>query len=201
VFRSSILFTVAIALVLAWIATSFALRLYGTDTPDPHPRVAVVFTGQFDRINEGIRLLAEGRVERLFISGVNAGAGLDSATFSRQFKLPPALEESLAAGHISLATEAQDTIENALETACWLAQDSGIRSVLLITSHLHMPRASLVLERASGVRVERLPVSADEVDASALLSPEFWRFAGTWFMTLLPPRHWLARSGFSCKPA
>jgi hypothetical protein len=64
-----------------------------------------------------------------------------------------------------------------------------------------MPRASLALERASDVRVERLPVGAADVDASALLSPEFWRFVGTWFMTLLPPRHWLARSGFSCRPS
>jgi uncharacterized SAM-binding protein YcdF (DUF218 family) len=201
VFRSSLLISIAAASTLAWIPTTFALRLDGINEQGPLPRIAIVFTGQFDRIERGIDLLEEGRVEGLFISGVNPGAGLNSETFTRQFKLSPALEEGLKTGHITLATEAQDTIENALETACWLAQYPETRSILLLTSHLHMPRASLALERASGVRVERLPVGADEVDASALLSSEFWRFVGTWLMTLLPSRYWLARSGFSCLPA
>lgn len=200
-FRSSILISIAAALALAWVATTFALRLYGTDEQGSVRRIAIVFTGQFDRIEKGISLLEEDLVERLFISGVNRGAGLSPETFSRQFGLPPALEEGLKTGRITLATEAQDTIENALETACWLARQPEAQSVLLLTSQLHMPRASLVLERASGVRVERLPVGAADVDASAFLSSEFWRFVGTWFMTLLPPRMWLARSGFSCTPA
>jgi hypothetical protein len=46
--------------------------------------------------------------------------------------------------------------------------------------------------------VRQVSTGFDDVDASALLTPEFQRFAITWFITFLPPRMWPARSGISC---
>jgi hypothetical protein len=48
---------------------------------------AVVFTGQFDRVDEGLRLADAGAVPRLYISGVNGNAGLDPAHFVEQFAI------------------------------------------------------------------------------------------------------------------
>jgi hypothetical protein len=180
---------------------SFGLRLQDTAEAGGLAATAIVFTGQFDRIEKAIGLLEAGRIGRIFVSGVNRGAGLDVQTFARQFSLPPALEDGLATGLITLATGAQDTIENALETSCWLVRSPDTRRVLLITSHLHMPRASLLLEQASRLHIERLSTSPGDVDGRALLSPEFRRFVATWFMTFLPPRMWPARGGFACVPA
>jgi uncharacterized SAM-binding protein YcdF (DUF218 family) len=194
-------FTFAVLACSVSLAFSFGLRLRDTAGTGDLPATAVVFTGQFDRIERGLGLLGEGRVERLFISGVNRGAGLSRQTFARQFDLSPDLRKGLDTGMITLATEAQDTVENALETSCWLATHPHTQKVLLITSNLHMPRASLLLEGAADVQVERLSTGFDDVDASALLTPEFRRFAITWFITFLPPRMWPARSGISCVPA
>lgn len=197
--RSNILFSVATALAVAWIILSFALRAGSTVGKPLLPGTAVVFTGQFDRAEKGLALLEEGSVRRLFISGVNRGAGMKPETFARQFNLSPILQDYLTTGRITLATEAQDTIENALETSCWLGEYPTTERVLLITSQLHMPRASLALERASGVRVERLVTETAGLNAGDLLTTEFWKFVGTWFVTLLPTQMWPARSGFSCE--
>jgi uncharacterized SAM-binding protein YcdF (DUF218 family) len=197
-FRRSIAGGVVVALVAAWIVFSFALRTTPT-YPSPNPPVTgVVFTGQFDRIDVGLDLMEKGKLSLLFISGVNQGAGLNPANFSVQFDLRGALARDLAEGRIILATDAQDTLENALEASCWLAQHPSIKDVVLITSPLHMPRASLVLERASRVKVERLPVGADTGDYGDFRSSEFWKYTGTWFLTLLPTSMWPARSGLSC---
>lgn len=179
---------------------SYGLRLRDTADPESLPETAIVFTGQFDRIEKAIALLEAGRIERLFISGVNNGAGLNPETFARQFGLSPALQDALDGGVITLGPRAEDTIENALETTCWLSRQPGNGRVLLITSQRHMPRASLLLERPSGLRVERLSTSPAIVDARALVTPEFMRFVATWFLSFAPPRMWPARGGFACKP-
>lgn len=115
---------------------------------------AVVFTGQFDRIDEGLRLLAQGAIPRLFISGLNAGAGLDPSTFTEQFadrnsSFPriPALIECC----VQWGTNAENTIQNGLETACWLSSNKLNGPILLITSPTHMARANLAL-RSAGVK-------------------------------------------------
>lgn len=178
---------------------SFALRTGSTVGKPSLPDTAVVFSGQFDRVEKGLALLEEGSVRRLFISGVNRGAGMKPENFVRQFNLSTVLEDYLKAGRITLAAEAQDTIENALETSCWLGEYPRTERVLLITSQLHMPRASLALRRASGVRVERLVTGTVALNASDLVTAEFWKYVGTLFVTLLPTQMWPARRGFSCK--
>lgn len=197
--RRNIIFSVAIALAFTWIVLSFALRASSTVEKPTLPRTAVVFTGQFDRVEKGLALLEENSIGRLFISGANGGAGMRLETFARQFNLSTVLQDYLTKGRITLAAEAQDTIENALETSCWLSEYPKTERVLLITSQLHMPRASLALERASGVRVERLVTGAAGINAGDLLNAEFWKYVGTWFVTLLPTQMWPARSGFSCE--
>lgn len=174
------------------IAADYGLRLRDTASMAALPATAVVFTGQFDRIAVGLDLLSEGKIQTLFISGVNRGAGLSTAGFADQFHLSPALRQDLASGRIVLKSEAQDTLENACETARWLRTEPSINRLLLITSRRHMPRASLALERATRfrVRIERLSVGEELLqDPSAFLS-EGIKFAKTLAISFLPERLW-----------
>ncbi len=152
------------------------------------PAAAVVFTGQFDRIHAGLGLLREGRVDRLFISGVNPGAGIRIESFADQFGLDGGLRAALVAGRIVLGPHAQNTGENAAETACWVAGLGLSGPILLVTAAAHMPRASAALERAlPDRRVERLSVPGHGGPGSwRTLAKEFLKFAVTRLAAIVP---------------
>lgn len=185
---------VAAASLASGFAALFLLDLQGHLRPAPdgmHSRVAVVFTGDQDRITLGLDLLARDRIDQLFVSGVDRRGLQDLARSAAS--LPP--------GKIVRHGDAGDTLENALETGCWLrAAAPAASSVLLITSRSHLPRAALALERAlpGGVRVERLHPPG--VTDWPPLSVEFVKFAATWVLTLAPPRYWSDRSLDVCRP-
>ena len=180
----------------------FALRSRVIEHTDRLPSTAVVFTGQFDRIERGLDLLAAGQVQSLLISGVNPKAGLTVSGFADQFLLTADQRLWLETGRITLAPDAHTTLENALETACWLEREPDVQSTALITSRRHMARASLALERAIGpVRVIR--VTSDPVEAH--LAPwnnwvEARKFVATWWLTLVPRRLWPVEVPANCAP-
>lgn len=178
----------AITLCLYW---DFVQRSSREAVALPQHNTAVVFTGQFDRVELGLALLEEGRVDRLFISGVNAGAGIARQGFAAQFRLSPRLLAALDAGQIILAVDANSTLQNARETACWLERHPDIRVVVLVTSRQHMPRASLALERAVPRTTAVLRLSPAELSTGPSAAPElseFAKFSATWMITLLPRR-------------
>ncbi len=160
------------------------------------PANAVVFTGQFDRVRAGLEILRQGRVEALFISGVNRGAGIEKEGFASQFSLDPNLEQALKSGRLALGERAQNTLQNAAETACWYKARGLSGPLLLITSCLHMPRASLALERSlPEVDIARLCIaSGTKRETANGLVTEFTKFATTAVATLFSP-------GENCAPA
>jgi uncharacterized SAM-binding protein YcdF (DUF218 family) len=94
----------------------------------------VVLTGAALRINDALALLAEGRGRRLLITGVNP------STRSREIA-------SLMPEHrrwfeccVDLDHSATNTIGNAIETRRW-ATTQGFKSLIVVTSNFHMPRA------------------------------------------------------------
>ena len=99
----------------------------------------VALTGGADRVDEALRLFAEGRAPLLLVSGV--GHGADLAELARRVALPPGAE-----GRITLGREAATTLGNATETAAW-ARAHGIRSLIVVTAGYHMPRALAELSR------------------------------------------------------
>jgi hypothetical protein len=183
---ASVVYLLIIAIPLGIVAL-FGVWMRDTASPGALPRTAVVFTGQFDRVTAALELLSEGQVARIFISGVNAEAGLRPATFAEQFELSETLRRKLATGGIVLATDANDTLENGCETAEWLAENPDIHSVVLVTSRFHMPRAFLSLTRASdrGILVERISVNDANVRNGGL-TDEFMKFAATLVTSLIP---------------
>jgi uncharacterized SAM-binding protein YcdF (DUF218 family) len=135
---------------LLWIAgfVDFVRRL-------PEPGAAedgtadaiVVLTGGAERLREGLRLLAEARAPRLFISGVHPDATLAQLlAFVPEYKSDPAAAAAVACC-VVLGRAAADTEGNARETAAWL-RGQHLRSLFLVTADYHMPRSLLEFRRA-----------------------------------------------------
>ncbi|PTE14241.1 ElyC/SanA/YdcF family protein, partial [Phaeovulum veldkampii] len=138
---------IALALVVALTISQgldFKERSQATADPNSYPRTAIVFSGQFDRIEVGLQLIEDGAIDRLLVSGANPKSGIHQARFSDQFNLTIRQRSALANGQIILADGALSTLENAIESECWLQSSPEVSEVLLITSTRHMARASLV---------------------------------------------------------
>ena len=114
------------------------------ETPaNPRADGIVVFTGGSARISGAMALLAEGRAERLLISGVNPDVGRTALADQVDKPLRPMLECCVDLDH------ARDTVENASGTREWI-EENGFRSVIVVTSAYHMPRSMAELGHALG---------------------------------------------------
>ncbi len=101
----------------------------------------VVLTGGSERLDTGLRLLAEGLAAKLFVSGV--ARGVDMATLLRLARRQP---EELACC-IAIGYRADNTAGNARETSAWM-REQGYGSLRLVTAGYHMPRSLLEFHRA-----------------------------------------------------
>src|SRR5438034_4401272 len=93
----------------------------------------VALTGGASRIADAIELLASGRGKRLLISG--AYRATNSTAISR---LNPEFERWVRC--CVDFDRSLDTLGNAIETKRW-AEHRGFRSLIVVTSNYHMPRA------------------------------------------------------------
>lgn len=128
----------------------------------------VVLTGGSERIQAGLALLRAGKGQKLLISGVHPGVGLDRILAHAE------VPESLRACCVLLGHTADNTLGNAAEARAFMAAE-GFRSLRLVTANYHMPR-SLVLFRAAMPEAEIVPypVSPDIVSLS-----DWWGRPGT----------------------
>jgi len=150
---------------LVWFAASVPVRV---DDPESHTDAIVVLTGGSERTATGMALLAAGKADRLFISGVHKG--VDVAEILRLNRAPnPALAPSIVLGYA-----ADDTVGNAAETAAWIA-GQHLDSLRLVTAAYHMRRSLWEFRRAMpGVRIIPHPVFPDAVKYRV-----WWRKPGT----------------------
>jgi uncharacterized SAM-binding protein YcdF (DUF218 family) len=93
----------------------------------------VVLTGGASRIADAIELLAAGRGQRLLISGANRATNQNEIV-----RLNP--EFAGVVGCCVDLDRSLNTLGNAIETRRW-AQARGFRSLIVVTSSYHMPRA------------------------------------------------------------
>jgi uncharacterized SAM-binding protein YcdF (DUF218 family) len=101
----------------------------------------VVFTGGSSRVSDAMELLAGGYGKRLLISGVHP----TNAARDISRSLPD--NQSLLGCCVDLDRSAANTRGNAAETRRW-ARERGFKSLIVVTSNYHMPRAILELSHA-----------------------------------------------------
>lgn len=156
-------------LTVLWIGALywFAAQIpTGASTNTEHADAIVVLTGGKNRLEYGMRLLAEGRADKLFISGVH-----EDITEPQLLQLaPPELRKKvtrLDENAITLGREAWNTIGNAEETKRWL-QDRKVASILLVTSNYHMPRSYYEFRHlVKGVKIIPMPVPTADYDITS----------------------------------
>lgn len=98
----------------------------------------VVLTGGSSRVSDAMELLAGGYGRRLLISGVHPTNGISDISRS----LPD--NSNLLGCCVDLDRSAVNTRSNAVETRRW-AHERGFRSLIVVTSNYHMPRAIVEL--------------------------------------------------------
>src|ERR1700719_3323417 len=118
----------------------------------------VVLTGGASRISDAIELLAAGRGKRLLISGANR-----ATTSGEISRLNPDFERI-----VSCCVDfdrSLNTLGNAIETKHW-AESRGFRSLIVVTSSYHMPRAiAEIAHQLPDVALLPFPVIAEKLHA------------------------------------
>ena len=109
----------------------------------------VVPTGGAGRIDRGIALLQAHQARRMLVTGV--APGVRPIDLAREYRTPAAL----FACCIDLGADAVDTRSNGEETAAWV-KTHGYRTIRLVTSDWHVPRARMELSAAMGPGVRVL---------------------------------------------
>lgn len=176
----------AIAIVLAWLA-GFAWFLHFIGRPaqiPPHADGIVAFTGGPDRVETALRLLSEGRADKLLLSGIGGGAELSELARLADVNPMP------IAARVTIGRNAMTTRGNAIETAAWVRADA-IHSLLVVTAAYHMPRALAELSRSvPAVELYPVPVAVGGHVPLRLLAEEYVKYlaAVTGLTAILPVR-------------
>ena len=141
--RAAVVATLALGFVGAGFGfVAFLSQLRGVEVkPARNADGIVVLTGGSSRVSDAMELLAGGYGKRLLISGVHPTN--DVSDISRM--LPD--NHKLLNCCVDLDRSAVNTRSNAAETRRW-ARERGFKSLIVVTSNYHMPRAIVELSHA-----------------------------------------------------
>jgi uncharacterized SAM-binding protein YcdF (DUF218 family) len=128
----------------AAVVLGFVAFLWSIDRKEPVDiRMAdgvVALTGGVDRISDAVQWLSAGSGKRLLISGVAPDVTAERLA-AKAPEIKPWLRCCIDLGHA-----ARNTVGNAKEIRHW-ALANGYRSLLVVTSSYHMPRAMVEMRR------------------------------------------------------
>src|ERR1700687_333597 len=145
--RAKVRATIVAALALMFVGSAvgfvgFLSQLRGIEVkPARTADGIVVLTGGSSRVSDAMELLAGGYGKRLLISGVHPTNAASDISRS----LPD--NQQLLTCCVDLDRSAVNTRSNAAETRRW-AHERGFRSLIVVTSNYHMPRAIVELSHA-----------------------------------------------------
>lgn len=155
-FISMAFFTLFILWALGWMWFATTIALAKPNQPEMKTDAIVVLTGGNGRINEGLDLLNRKAAPKLFISGVNKD--VRNEDIFRSWQNPTTPQPCC----IFLGYAAIDTEGNAVETKAWV-KEHDIKSIRLVTSTYHMPRAYQEISKIlSGVTIIQHAISTDD---------------------------------------
>lgn len=124
----------------------------------------VVLTGGDSRVSDAVTLLSKGYGQRLLITGVNP------TTSPGELRRALPNGEALISCCIDLGHKALNTRGNAIEAAEW-TRAMKFRSLVVVTSTWHMPRALVELNRS----LPDVELSAYPVVTSRMEAENWWR--------------------------
>lgn len=157
-------------LVLVWV---LGFVLWVVFLPGPADNrftdAIVVPTGGAGRVARGLVMLEAGRAKRMLVTGV------DRRVREGEFAVAQEASRRTIACCVDLGREAVDTRSNGSETARWIER-RGYRSVRLVTTDWHMPRARFELERALDGRATVLPDAVRSAAPLAVLLREYHKY-------------------------
>jgi uncharacterized SAM-binding protein YcdF (DUF218 family) len=186
-----VIIRITVAAIFIVLVVSF-LGFDGYDKPNDLRGIetAIVFSGADERVRVGLELLKARGVKRLYISGANPNAGIWLNDFEKKFGNGDGNMRPLLECCVQFGTLADTTLQNALETRCWLGQQGLGGPIMLITSALHMPRASAALRHLLPlVAITPYPVPEDRVNTSEWLrrrTMEYMKYLATVALLELP---------------
>ncbi|MCW0047379.1 YdcF family protein [Brevundimonas sp. BT-123] len=158
---------------LIWLVGLFAFahrvrELTPADDPARADAIVALTGPSSERVNTAIRLLEQGKGERVLISGVNREVRRQELR-----ELTPG-SSRLFNCCVDLGFEAEDTVGNAQEIAAW-TRAKGYRSLIVVTSDYHMPRSLVEIRgQLSGVKLTPYAISTPSLD-----NARWWRAAVT----------------------
>jgi len=127
------------------------------------------FKGNIDRLLQAVELYNKGKIKKIMVTGASGNliySDLKEAKMMHSFLLSIGIPKR----NILLDTLAENTHENAVFTKKILRQHPKIRSVLLITSSLHMRRA-LACFRHEGIHAQ--PYSTNLINTQTHWNVEY----------------------------
>jgi uncharacterized SAM-binding protein YcdF (DUF218 family) len=101
----------------------------------------VIFTGDNNRISDGLELSNASNIKYILISGVALNSSLNQIVDNYQNK-----KFYLNNLQIELGRKATNTIGNIQETAEWV-QKNNFHSIILVTSNYHVPRCAILFSK------------------------------------------------------
>ncbi|MBM3623794.1 MAG: YdcF family protein, partial [Alphaproteobacteria bacterium] len=118
-------------------------------------------TGGSDRVLDAATLLASGQAHRMLITGVNRATR--SAVIAKILPMSRELFECC----VDLGYQALDTAGNAKETRDWAREHNITRTLIVVTSNYHMPRAIVEISAAlPNVELFPFPVVSEHIDVA-----------------------------------
>lgn len=134
----------------------------------------VVLTGGRERLKTGYQLLNAKRADVIFISGVNPEENLKSLfKLLETSKVIQKEDRAHLASTTYLGFEANNTKENAEETAAWVKQ-KNITSLRLVTAAYHMPRSLFEIKHM----LPHITIIPHPVFPHGFNKSQLWRNAG-----------------------
>jgi uncharacterized SAM-binding protein YcdF (DUF218 family) len=162
-------------IALIWVAglLAFADRVQQS-TPQAAPTAAdgiVALTGanSNERIAAAVQLLAARKGRRVLVSGVNREVSRE------QLRIASGSVRRLYDCCVDLGFTAADTVGNARETAEW-TKAMRYRSLIIVTTDYHMPRA--MLELRAVLKPAGIALQTYAVPTPALKARRWWRSPG-----------------------